>query len=120
MSDIRLSTQGDIELVNGDLSLTQGADAIVQHLKQRLKTFLGEWFLDNRVGIPYFQQILIKNPDPLVLDTIFKSVVLNTPGVQELIEFDIDLEVATRIMTLTFRARTIDGEIDFSQVLGSF
>lgn len=120
MSDILLGTDNDIELVDGDLHLTLDDEAIAQHLKQRLKTFLGEWFLDNRVGIPYYQHILVKNPNPLVLDSIFKSVILNTPGVEELTEFDIDLEPATRVMTLIFRVRTITGEIDFSEVLGSF
>lgn len=121
MSDLNLDLlTGDAILDEGNFELNSGIDAVRQHLKQRLQTFLGEWFLDNRVGVPYYEHILIKNPNPSVLDTVFKSVILNTPGILELIEFDIDLDEATRQMTLVFKANTVDGEIDFSQVLGVF
>ena len=117
MSDIKIdSTTGDIELDGVDLGLTTGTEAIQQHLSQRLKTFLEEWFLDKRVGIAYLQQILKKNPDPVVVDSILKRQIVNTPGVRELTRFVIDISSA-RLMTLTFSARTTDGVINFSEVI---
>ena len=120
MSDLKLdTTTEDLEIgPDGDLILTSGKEAIEQHLKQRLRTFLGEWFLERRTGIPYFEQVLIKAFNPTVLDGIFKNVILNTPGVTELQEFDILLDTSTREMNLTFRVDTIDGDFDFSEPLG--
>lgn len=119
MSDLKINqATRELELDNGDLQLTETTEAIQQHLAQRLRTFFAEWFLDRRIGIPYFEQVLIKSFNPEVLDTIFKNAILNTPGVLELIEFDIDLDNATRVMTLTFKANTLDGVIDFSEILG--
>lgn len=115
MSDIKLGPDGDILVDGPDLQQTTGVDAIEQHLKQRLKTFYGEYFLDIRRGIPYFQHVLIKNPDPVIVDTVFKRQVLNTPGAEELLEFDIDVDISTRVMTLSFKARTSEGVIDFSE-----
>jgi len=121
MSDLSIvQSTRELILEDGDLIMTDGIEAIQQHLAQRLRTFLAEWFLDRRVGVPYYEQILIKNPNPSALDTIFKSVILNTPGIQELLEFDIQIDDQTRELTLEFRANTIDGEIDFTEVLGVF
>lgn len=115
MSDILLDSTGDVDISQPDLQQTIGVDAIEQHLKQRLKTFYNEWFLDLRRGLPYFQHILIKNPDPVVVDSAFKKQILDTPGVLELIAFNIDVEASTRIMTLSFKALVTEGEIDFSE-----
>ena len=90
MSDITLDTDGDILVTGSDLTLTTGADAIKQHLSQRLKTFYGEWFLNAEQGVPYLQQVLKKNPDMTVLDSIFKREILNTPGILQLTEFSLD------------------------------
>ena len=113
MSDLKL-TDGDIELDGNDFVLTTGTEAIQQHLSQRLKTFLEEWFLDKRIGIAYLQQILKKNPDPVVVDSILKKEIINTPGVRELTRFIIDIS-SSRVMTLNFSAKTSDGVINFSE-----
>ena len=116
MSDLKL-TSGDIELEGNDFVLTTGTEAIEQHLSQRLKTFLEEWFLDKRIGIAYLQQILKKNPDFVVVDSILKKEIITTPGVLELTTFILDLNESTRVLTLTFSARTSDGVINFSEVI---
>ncbi len=115
--DIQLNDDWDIEPTGNDLVLVTGADAIKQHLGQRLKTFYGEWFLNMEIGVPYFQQVLKKNPDPVVVDSIFKREIVNTPGILQLTEFDLNIDNATRTLTLTFKALSSEGEIDFSEVI---
>lgn len=118
MSDIQInSATEDIELVGNDFALTTGVAAIQQHLSQRLKTFLNEWFLDKRIGIPYFEHVLKKNFDPVVVDTVFKKQIIDTPGVIELLYFNADLDRTTRTLNIEFKARTTEGTINFSEVL---
>ena len=118
MSDIALDTTDDDILLDdsNDLTLTTGVDAIEQHLKQRLRTFLEEWFLDKRIGIPWFQQVLKKNPDEVIVDSVIKREIINTPGINELTEFSLDID-NTRELDVDFRAQTTDGEITFDEVL---
>lgn len=97
-------TSWDLSMGDTDLQLVDGPDAILQHLKQRLKTFLGEWFLDQRIGVPYFQQVFVKHPDPLVLDSAFKAEIINTPGITELLSFALSLDSASRGLHLSFAA----------------
>ena len=77
MSDILLNSDGDILIEGNDLQLSTGVEAMQQHLSQRLKTFLNEWFIDKRTGIPYFEHVLRKNFDPVVIDTVFKREIIN-------------------------------------------
>lgn len=116
LSDLLL-IDGDVAVVGNDLALTTGSEAVQQHLSQRLKTFLSEWFLDKRIGIAYLEQILIKNPDPVVVDSILKKEIVTTPGILELTQFILDFDPSSREMTLTFSARTSDGVINFSEVI---
>ena len=101
-----------------DLQLVDDTDAIRQHLAQRLKTFMGEWFLDLRIGVPYLQQVMVKNPDPIVLDSVFKAEIIATPGIVELTEFTLQMDARLRQLLLSFTAATDTGAvINFSEVL---
>lgn len=118
MSDLKLDSTGDLQITDGDLVLTTTTDRIDQYVRQRLQTFLGEFFLDTRVGVPYFEHILKKRIDPIVIDSILKKEIIETPGVTEITEFDLDLDSQTRTLTLNFRARTTDGtDIVFNEEL---
>ena len=62
MTAVKLDDTGDIELDNGNLVLTtnDSDDEIIQRLRGRLQLFLGEWFLNTSIGIPYLQLVYRK------------------------------------------------------------
>lgn len=109
--DIALDTFGDIDVSTGDLVLLDDTDAIKQHLRIRLQFFLGEWFLDTRVGVPYFEQLLGQKPNDEVVRSIMRSVVLSTPGVTEMRDLTIDYDGASRNLAVAFTAVTDTGAI---------
>ncbi len=117
MSDIALNTSGDIRLAGDDLDFTTGQETIADFVGVRLKTFLGEWFLDQSLGVPYFEEIFKKNFNARVVDAVFKNEILDSPGIIELKEFELDLDEATRQLTLTFAARSEEGDINFSEII---
>lgn len=117
--DIALNTAtGDLDLSNGDLYLIEGNDAIAQHVSQRFKTFLAEWFLDETVGVPYFDYIFRKNPNPVVIDAVLKRTALESPGVVELTSWELSIDSARRELSLDFDARSEEGFIEFADVIG--
>ena len=119
MSDLLIDDQSkDLVLSNGDLVLNSGIVAVKQFLEARLGFFKGEWFLDLDSGVPYYEEVLKKNPDPIVLDGIFKDTILSTPGIIGLDSFSMELDTNTRELRLNFKARSLDGEIDFNQTIG--
>lgn len=108
--DIRLNQDHDLDFgTNGALTLE--AD-VAQKIKERLLFIRGEWFLDRDDGVPYFEQIFVKAPNLDHLRALYRSVILDTPGVLDLRTFVLALDSSTRQMTLTFSADTDTGEIE--------
>jgi len=78
--------------------------------------FKGEWFLDTRVGVPYYDSILIKNPDLVVIRSIFRNAILSTPGIANLDALTTAFDAASRKLTVEFTAIKEDGgTLDFSK-----
>jgi hypothetical protein len=87
---------------NHNLVLISGAEYALQKVKARLHFFLGTWFLDTREGVPYYRDILIKNPNLNVARSLFRSVIQSVPGV---LVRTIDVSVDTnRVMSVGFNA----------------
>lgn len=114
MSDIKLDQNGDIDLTNGSMTLVDGVDAVTQLLNQRLLFFYGEWFLDLDKGIPYFEKVFMKNPNPSVLDSLFKRAILTTPGILRLEAFSMTLDTARRSLSITGQAVSTSGIVNFN------
>lgn len=104
----------DLVLVNGDLVLVQDKEGILQNILQRLRTYFSEWFLDITIGVPYFQQILVKNPDQGNIDAIFINTILGTIGVDTLTDYSFNLNSAERVLNVTFQAQTTSGTVSYS------
>lgn len=115
MSDLKLDGNHDLVVSQGDLVLTSGKEAHAQRLKQRLLLIFGEWFLDRLRGIPIFDQVFVKRPNPVVVDALYKREILLDPSVLELLKFELDIDSSTRNLTLTFEARTKEGNIVFDE-----
>ena len=50
--DVQLDDDGDITIPT---RICTGEDLIIQKVRGRAETFLGEWILDTRVGVPWFE-----------------------------------------------------------------
>ena len=109
--DLALNNAGDLDLTpSGELVLLDGIDAIAQHIRIRLRFFLGEWFLDQRVGIPYFQQLLGQKPNETAVKSIFRAAILSTPGIESISEMSVDFDGSTRRLGIAFTAITTGEE----------
>ena len=113
--DWKLDSNGDLDTENGDIAFVTGVDAIAQHCSIRLSVFLGEYWLNKNIGIDYFGKILVKNPNLAVVQSIFRRTIQTTPGVIAILSFSMDLNKTTRTLTVTFRASTTEGPLDFSE-----
>lgn len=123
MADLALDTNpdsptfNDIQIVNGDLLLVDGKEAIKQHAIQRLRIFLGEWFLDNTIGLPFFDQILVKNPDKSKIDALILNCILGTPGIQQVNAYNVESNFSTRMLRINFEAQTTQGTVNYQGLI---
>lgn len=116
--DLKLDNDHDLTLTasGDDLVLVDGVEAIRQDIDTRLRTFLAEWFLDLRVGMPYFQKVLGQKPRLPILQSLFVRAVVETPGVlAPLNDFEIDFDGATRRLSVSFRCDTVEGELTYNK-----
>ena len=117
MSTLKLNlTTNDLDLSSDGIELIEGDDEMIQKLVIRFQFFLGEWFLDRRIGIPYFQSVLVKNPNIPFVRSVFRQTILTTPGVADLQNYDLDYDPLTRKLEVDFEAVKDDGAIlDFNR-----
>ena len=97
---------GDLFICDGDFQLTTDAVAVLQDVQSRLRSFAGEWFLDQE-GLPYFTDIWGKNVSYTVIHTIILETIVETPGVANIDKFELSIDTETRQLQVECVFRTI-------------
>lgn len=112
-----LNENNDLFLQNGSIALVEDGAEVVQHTRTRLLFYQEEWFLDLMAGVPYFQEVFIKPVNLANVESILKTQIILTPGVDNLVEFSmVYIGESKRQLTVNFSAETIYGEIDQESV----
>lgn len=101
MKDLALTTDDELQVVDGDLSFVADSDQIAQHLRTRLHLFYNEWIFDPGSGVKFFEEVFVKSPDLSIVDGLIKATILDTPGVVELTSYTSTLDDVTRTLTIT-------------------
>ena len=100
---------GDLELIDGDAYFTDDIRATIQDIFIRLRFWYGEWFRDTRLGIPYRERVLVKNPDIDAISAMLRKVVLDVPGMGSIDTFQVVHDRVARTLTVTFKGRSSSG-----------
>lgn len=110
---------------NGDLKfpleLAYGLEAVAILIRDRLRLFKGEWFLDLTAGIPYLpsddgvtvteeESILGRAFDPVRVRAAVLTEILSTPGVVDVPVLRTKFDGPTRVLSITWVARTQFGD----------
>lgn len=102
--DFKVTGNGFLVFDKGDIVFITGVDQVMQHIAQRLKTFLGEWEYNIGVGIPYYD-LLEKPVDYELLSYWLRKTILETPYVSELEEFSFELDKTHRKLFVKFKCK---------------
>lgn len=111
MSDLKLNSENDLLLTDdGRLELhTDLAPTVRQRLLIRLRTWLGEWFLDQNIGMPYLRDFLVKNPDFTVIRSVLRRAALATPGIERVVSLRLDERSDLRRLGVDITVQLTDG-----------
>jgi hypothetical protein len=103
---------GDLDISTGNLRVeTSVAQCTAWKLSNLFGLFKGEWFRDQRVGVPYFQYVLISNPNLAVISSLFRQVALSAPGVGGVSDVNLDFTPSTRSLEADLTIQTNDGAV---------
>ncbi len=113
MKDFKLiENTNNLEVTNHDFVFTDSdSEYVAQKLRMKLSIFEGEWYLDNTLGLPYFETIFVKNPNLDLIEDLYKIAIFEVDEVEEITEFSMIVEKSIRDLELDFRVRLVTGEI---------
>lgn len=99
MLDFKLTKSGDLELTDtGDILPT---DSVCQAVRIRLLWFFDEWRLGPEFGLPYFENILVKNPNESKIRHLIREAVMSVDEVTDVQEVEMSIDSRTRAASIT-------------------
>lgn len=102
----------DLVFINGECPVTGDMiDRVIQRLYIRLRTFLGEWFLNVEYGVPWLEDVLGQKAPKSRVDMVIQSQILEELEVKQITEFSSTMNAQTRVYSCTFRVMVASGEI---------
>lgn len=111
MIDLKLDRDWDLDInALGDVSTTS---SIVQAVGIRLKWFFQEWRLGPSKGVPYYEEVLVKNPNLLKIRGLLRDAIMDVEGVTDVKKIDITVNPGTRGATI-YIVFTV-GEVDYRE-----
>lgn len=109
-----------VDRVTGDLATTADGtqvgrtlrtiDTLEQRIRTRMQTFMGEWYLNEEMGVPYFQEVLVKNPDVARVRALLLAALLSVEGVKQVTKFNVAFIPGDRRFAVDFHCISDDEE----------
>lgn len=94
-----LSSYHDIILTDSRAVLES---SLAQRIDCRLRTILGEWFLDRGMGLDYFGTIFQKAPDLAEVKRLLTRLILQVPGAVRVLSLELEFDRSTRQLRVIF------------------
>lgn len=101
----KLNTDHDLDLANGNLVLVSD---LAQRVDCRIRTFLGEHWLNPDIGVPYFTDFLVKNPDLVRCSQIIAGAVRTVPGVSTVDKVVVSFDKGLAKLSIAFAVTGTD------------
>lgn len=104
--DFLADANGDLAIVNGDFAVVSGQAAVLQGIGHRTRMFKGESFLDEDVGLPWLEEILIKGADPAAVRALITTEIASVPDVTSVLGAEL-VQVASREDAVSYQVVTV-------------
>jgi hypothetical protein len=84
---------------------------VSQKIRHTISVFLGEWFMDRAIGIPYIPgEDVEKDMHRRMIETALQVRIGEIKGVEKFLSFSSYFEQVTRILTVEFTVQLDTGE----------
>lgn len=109
MSDLALGLDGDLLIDTHRVPLVVGNDAIAQCWRSRMRLFAGEWFLDQRLGVPY--QDWAQGTPRAVMRAKLVKLAVETAGISTVRDVVFIFDAPTRVLKVQIDAVFADDRL---------
>lgn len=107
MKEFALDEHGDVIIGKQDIKTVQNTELTVQKIRQVLQTNRGEWWLDEKEGIP-MQKILKKNPNISMIRDYIRNAIAQVDKTLQMTECNIVTE--GRTLKIDFTLSGVSGQ----------
>lgn len=107
----KLDDKNDLTTSNRSLSVTSSkSDYVAQKVKGLAETFLGEWYRDRGIGVPYFEEFLVADPDFNTMQNILSAEARSVEYVIDVVgyEYEVNRDEYSATITLIIEGENID------------
>lgn len=113
MKDFALDPQSNTFLRSGvGLRYTlDRAEYLAQKIRCTLSMFLGEWYLNITLGIPYLHATESKGTNRMYLESTIKAKIVSVSGIKKLLSFIPVYDGVGRVLSISFIAQADDGTV---------
>ena len=115
MADIYLDPITGDMVVTNDIRFTEGVETVVQKIELRLSAIKDEYRYDLDNGVDYLGKIWGQKPSDAELSSIFRKVLIETPGVDSVTKLVVTQDRTTRESTVDWQVKAGDDYIDGSR-----
>lgn len=109
--DMKLDASHDLALSAGSAILTDGPNRVRQGVEIALKIWLGEYFLDSGIGVPYLETVIVKSPSLPSIEAALRAVIRSVNGVQSVDSLTATMDRRARSLSVAFTATSSYGLI---------
>lgn len=93
------------------VALISGPAYVRQKIQTRLKFFEKEWFIDMRLGVPYYTEVYVQNPNLDRISTLFKKVILSIQEVSSIEKLLLTFDSKSRSLAVEFDCSLVSGGV---------
>jgi hypothetical protein len=110
----------DLTVEDYQLKLTSTkSEWLSQSIENEFKTFFGEWFVNQTLGLPYYEKILGKGVDVDEINSIYINRLKAREEIEQILEFVVTYDENIRKYNISFIVLIIDNG-ESVQVEGGF
>jgi hypothetical protein len=110
--DTYLDESGQPVIIGDDIGDQEDySQMILQRVYCKLQIAVGEWYLDQRQGVPWYGRILAKGITAPAIKRIVKLAIESVPGVQSVDTISVTLNKTNRTATIRFSGTTDTGSV---------
>lgn len=104
-------TKHDLVFENGKCpTTTDSIDSVIQRLYIRLRTFMGEWYLNVEYGVPWLEKVLGHKVKKTTVDMTIQKEILDVEGVARVTHFESWYDNTTRAYRCKFKVQATNGQ----------
>ena len=108
--NLKTNADGELIFTNGTFETVTDREAIAQNIRSNIRTWKGEYFLNNLLGVDYIRGFQ-KGQDSFLRISI-KQAILETVGVTDISNFEWSLS-SDRMITISCNVQTLEGTIPY-------